>query len=44
MVGELDNVFEKVVIDFGKLFQRIGAAWLNERFDILREDVERRVE
>ena len=42
MVGELGNALEKVLIDVGKLFQRIGAVWLNERFDILREDVERR--
>ena len=32
MVGKLGNVLEKVLIDFGKLFQRIGAVWLNERF------------
>ena len=28
MVVELGNVLEKVLIDFGKLFQRIGAVWL----------------
>ena len=39
-VGELGNVLEKVLIDFCKLFQSIGAAWLNELLDILREDVE----
>ena len=36
MVGELGNVFEIVLIDFGKLFQMIGAVRLCERFDILR--------
>ena len=36
------NMLEKFLIDIGKLFQRIGAVWLNERFDILREDVEGR--
>ena len=41
VVGELGNVLVKVLIDFGKLFQRIGAVWLNERFiDILRKQVE----
>ena len=40
--GELCNVLEKVLIDFGKLFQRIEAVWLSERLDILREDVEGR--
>ena len=35
MVGELDNVLEKVPINFGKLFQVIGAVLLNERFEIL---------
>ena len=30
----------KVLIDFGKLLQRIGANWLNERFNVLRDDVE----
>ena len=39
MVAELDDVLEKVVIDFGKLFQRIGAVRLYERLDILREQV-----
>ena len=39
MVAELDDVLEKVLIDFGKLFQRIGAVWLYERLDILREEV-----
>ena len=42
VVGELGNVLEKALIDFGKLFQSIGAVWLKERFDILREDVEGR--
>ena len=41
MVAELYNVLEKVLIDFGKLFQRIGTVWLYERFNILREEVER---
>ena len=27
-------------LDFDKIFQRVGAVWLNERCDILREDVE----
>ena len=40
MVAQLRNILEKVLIDFGKLFQRIEAVWLNERLDILREDVE----
>ena len=40
MVGELGNILEKVLIDFGKLFQSIGAVWLNEQFDILGEEVE----
>ena len=39
MVAELADMLEKVLIDFGKLFQRIGAVWLYERLDILREDV-----
>ena len=39
MVAELDDVLKKVVIDFGKLFQRIGAVRLYERLDILREEV-----
>ena len=37
----LRNVLEKVLTDFGKLFQMIWAVWLNERFDILREGVGR---
>ena len=40
MVAELDDVLEKVLIDFGKLFQGIGAVRLYERFNILREEVE----
>ena len=28
----------KAYIDYGKLFQRIGAVWLYERLDILREE------
>ena len=32
MVAELGNVLETVLIEFGKLFQRIGAVWLYERF------------
>ena len=39
VVAELDDVLEKVLIDFGKLFQRIGAVRLYERLDILREEV-----
>ena len=39
MVAELRDVLEKVLIDFGKLFQRIGAVRLYERLDILGEDV-----
>ena len=40
---ELGDVIEKVSIDFGKLFQRIGAIWLKARLDILREYVEGRM-
>ena len=36
VVAELGDVLEKVLIDFGKLFQRIGAVRLYERLDILR--------
>ena len=39
MVAELGDVLEKVLIDFGKLFQRIGAVCLYERLDILRGEV-----
>ena len=39
MVAELGDVLEKVLVDFGKLFQRIGAFWLYEQLDILREEV-----
>ena len=39
MVATLDDVFGKVLIDFGKLFQRMGAVRLYERLDILREEV-----
>ena len=39
MVAELGDVLEKVLIDFGKLFQRKGEVRLNERLDILREEV-----
>ena len=39
MVAALGDVFEKVLIDFGKLFQRIGAVRLYKRLDILREEV-----
>ena len=39
MVAALGEVLEKVFIDFGKLFQRIGAVRLYERLDILREEV-----
>ena len=44
MVVELGDLLEKVFIDFGKLFQRIGAIRLYERLDILREDVDGGVE
>ena len=40
MVADLSDVLDKILIDFGKLFQRIGAVWLYERLDILREEVE----
>ena len=39
MVAELGDVLEKVLIDFGKLFQRIRAVQLYERLDILKEEV-----
>ena len=39
MVAELGNVLQKVLIDFGRLFQRIGAIRLYEQLDILREEV-----
>ena len=39
MVVELGDALEKVLIDFGKLSQRIGAVQLYERLDILREEV-----
>ena len=39
MVAELSDVLEKILIDFGKLFQRIGAVKLYERLDILKEQV-----
>ena len=42
MVAELGDVLEKVLIDVGKLFQRMGAVWLYERFASLREEVEGR--
>ena len=42
MVAKLGDVLKKVLIDFGKLLQKIGAVWLNERLDILSEDVEGR--
>ena len=37
MVTELGVVLEKVLIDFGKLFQRIGA--VRYYIDILREEM-----
>ena len=37
MVAELGDVLEKVLMEFGKLFQRIGAVRLYERLEILRE-------
>ena len=39
LVAEIGNVLEKILIDFGKLFQKIGAVWLYERLNILREEV-----
>ena len=39
VVAALGDVLEKVLIDFGKLIQRIGAFRLHERLDILREKV-----
>ena len=39
MVAALGDVLDKVLIDFGKSFQRIGAVRLYERLDILREEV-----
>ena len=39
MVAALGDVLEKVLIDFGKLFHRIGAVRLHEQLDILREEV-----
>ena len=33
MVGEIGDVLEKVLMDFGKLFQRIGAVRLYERLE-----------
>ena len=39
MVAEIGDVLEKGLIDFGKLFQKIGAVRLYERLDILREEV-----
>ena len=38
MVAELGDVLENVLIDFGKLFQRIGAVRLYERLHILRAE------
>ena len=42
MIAELGDVLEKVFIDLGKLFQRIEAVRLYERFNILRGVVEGR--
>ena len=39
MVAALGDVLEKFLIDFAKLFSRIGAIQLYERLDILREEV-----
>ena len=39
VVAELNDVLEKVLIDFGELFQRIGVVQLYEQLDILREEV-----
>ena len=38
MVGDLDEILEKVLLDFSRLFQRIGAVWMNEGLAILRDD------
>ena len=38
-VAEFSDVLGKVLIDFGKLFQRIGAVRVYERLDIVREVV-----
>ena len=35
MAWELDEMLEKVLIDLGRLFQRIGAVRLSERLDTL---------
>ena len=40
MVAELSEVLKKLLVDVGKLFQRIGAIWLYERLVMLREEVE----
>ena len=39
MVAALGDVFEKVLIDFGRLFQSIEAVRLYERLDIVMEEV-----
>ena len=39
MVAELGDVLEKVLMDYSKLFQRIGAVRLYERLYILREEL-----
>ena len=39
MVADLGDELEKVLIDVGKLFQRIGAVRLYEILDILRQEV-----
>ena len=39
MVVELGEVLEKGLIDFSKLFQRIGSVRLYKRLDILREEM-----
>ena len=39
VVAELGDVLEQVLINLGKLFQRIGAVRWYERLDILREEV-----
>ena len=38
-IAELCDVLEKFLMDFGKLFKRIGAVRLYDRLDILREEV-----
>ena len=39
VVAELGDMSEKVLMDVGKLFPRIGAVRLYERLDILRKEM-----